>query len=224
MVIYRSFYEAIKNLSKKNQGEVWHAIFKLGFDFKEENLKGISKTVFTLIKPQIEANIRKYENAKKRKKLKAKREQNESKTIANDEQNVSKPIGNVNVNENGNVNANDNVNEKAESPFIHSIENTENFLKNDDTWHESVAMMQTQSAKTTEDVQAWLESFIKEQKAKGDFARPVPELKRHFVSWIKKQKKDERTGKKIGNLTEQSISAIHRAATDADNAAKQDDF
>lgn len=60
MVIYRSFYEAISELDPEHQSAVWDAVFQLGLNFEEKELKGIPKTIFTLIKPQIEANIRKY--------------------------------------------------------------------------------------------------------------------------------------------------------------------
>lgn len=60
MVIYRSFYEAIKELDHEDQALVWNAVFQLGLNFEETELTGISKTIFTLIRPQIEANIRKY--------------------------------------------------------------------------------------------------------------------------------------------------------------------
>lgn len=59
-IIYRSFYEAIKDLPKENQAEVWNAIFEYSLNFKEIKLDGLSKTVFTLIKPNIDSNIKRY--------------------------------------------------------------------------------------------------------------------------------------------------------------------
>ena len=50
-IIYRSFYEAIKELPEKNQAEIWTAIFEFALNFNEVELTGISTTVFTLIKP-----------------------------------------------------------------------------------------------------------------------------------------------------------------------------
>lgn len=97
MIIYRSFYEAIKDLPKENQAEVWDAIFMFGLDKKETKLTGISSTIFRLIKPQLESNLKKYENGKKEK-------QNRSKTEANLKQKISKSKANVNVNVNENVN------------------------------------------------------------------------------------------------------------------------
>ena len=81
MIIYRSFYEAIKELEKTDQADVWDAIYSYGLDFKEVELKGMAKVVFTLIKPQLDANIERYKNGKKS-KTEAKRNQTISKTEA----------------------------------------------------------------------------------------------------------------------------------------------
>lgn len=104
MIIYRSFYEAIKELGDKEQAILWNAVFSYGLDFTEPQLSGICKTVFTLIKPQLDANIKRYENGKK-----PKPKQNLSKTEAKDKQTGSKTVTNVNVNENVNNNVNQNV-------------------------------------------------------------------------------------------------------------------
>ena len=81
MLIYRSFVEAIKELPKENQAEVWNAVFEFGLNENEVELNGISKTIFTLIKPQIEANLKKYKNG-----IKRKTKQKESKTEAKQKQ------------------------------------------------------------------------------------------------------------------------------------------
>ena len=47
MIIYRSFYEAIKELPKENQAEVWNAVYELGLNGNYVSLSGISKTIFT---------------------------------------------------------------------------------------------------------------------------------------------------------------------------------
>lgn len=103
MVFYRSFYEAIKELNNEQQGKIYNAIFAYSLDFIEPELSGICKTVWTLIKPQLDANIRKYKNG-----LKPKQKQKVSKTEAKGKQGISKSEANVN----DNVNVNDKVNEK----------------------------------------------------------------------------------------------------------------
>jgi len=94
-IFYRSFFEAIKELPKENQADVYNAIFEHSLNFNEIDLVGINKTIMTLIKPQLDANIKRFENGKK-----PKQKQNESKTEANN-----------NVNVNNNLNANENANE-----------------------------------------------------------------------------------------------------------------
>ena len=99
LIFYRSFYEAMKELPLEQQWEIYNAIFSYWLDFQEVELNWISKTVFTLIKPQLDANIRKYKNG-----TKAKAKQTKSKVEAKGKQNVSKTQGNVNDNVNDNVN------------------------------------------------------------------------------------------------------------------------
>ncbi len=101
-IIYRSFYEAIMEIPEKNQAEVWSAIFEYSLNFNEVTLTGLSKTIFTLIKPQLDANVQRYKNSKKKKKKK----QNVSENEAKDKLIISE----TEANENGNVNHNENVN------------------------------------------------------------------------------------------------------------------
>ena len=111
-VFYRSFYEAIKELDADTQAQVYSAIFEYALNFTEVELKGVAKTVFTLIKPQLDANQKRYENGNK-----PKVKQIISKQEAKPKQDVSKVQANVNVNdnvnENVNVNDNENVNAKV---------------------------------------------------------------------------------------------------------------
>ena len=66
VVFYRSFYEAVKNLPPEEFKESMQAILDYSFDGKPPRTQGsIAHTVFTLVKPQIDANIQRYENGKK---------------------------------------------------------------------------------------------------------------------------------------------------------------
>ena len=64
-VFYRSFYEAIKDLDKKEQSNLLCAICELALNGNEIELNGISSTIFKLIKPQINANLKRYKNGSK---------------------------------------------------------------------------------------------------------------------------------------------------------------
>lgn len=101
-IFYRSFYEAISELPKDNQADSYNAIMRYALDQEEIELTGISKAIFSLVKPQLDANYKKYENGKQKKsKTEAKQKQTKSKKVANVNENV-------NVNDNVNVNVNDN--------------------------------------------------------------------------------------------------------------------
>lgn len=93
-IFYRSFYDAINELPKENQADTYKAIAKYALEQEETELTGISKAIFSLVKPQLDANYKKYENGRQKK----------SKTEANEKQNSSKTVANVNDNENVNVN------------------------------------------------------------------------------------------------------------------------
>ena len=61
-IFYRSFYEAIANLDDDTRLACYDAILAFGMDGEEIELEGVAKSIFTLIKPQLEANNRRYEN------------------------------------------------------------------------------------------------------------------------------------------------------------------
>jgi Ni,Fe-hydrogenase I large subunit len=101
LIFYRSFYEAIKELPKETQAEVYTAIFEYSLNFNELQLSGLAKTIFTLIKPQLEANNKRFINGSK-----AKSKQDKSETEAKPKQKESKTEANNNNNVNNNVNDN----------------------------------------------------------------------------------------------------------------------
>lgn len=102
-IFYRSFYEAISELPKENQADSYNAIMRYALDQEEIELTGISKAIFSLVKPQLDANYKKYENGKQKK----------SKTEAKQKQTKSKKVTNVNENVNVNVNDNDKVSDSC---------------------------------------------------------------------------------------------------------------
>jgi hypothetical protein len=109
-VVYRSFHLALSTLSNKDRLKLYDAIFEFGLNHNEIDLEHLPKAMFHLIKPQLEANHRKYLNGKLGGRgNKAKRKQNESKPKANEKQNESKTLANGNANVNVNNNVNNNV-------------------------------------------------------------------------------------------------------------------
>ena len=73
-IFYRSFYESIKEIPEEEQLKVYKAITEYALNQSEIELTGIAKAIFTLIKPQLDANYQKFLNGSK-----AKRKQNTSK-------------------------------------------------------------------------------------------------------------------------------------------------
>ena len=59
---YRSFYEAIEDLPKSKQLEVYRAIMRFGFDGEDTELAGVSAAVFKIIRPILEKNLKKFKN------------------------------------------------------------------------------------------------------------------------------------------------------------------
>jgi hypothetical protein len=108
MVLYRSFYDAIKLLPDDTQLEIFRAIFEFGLDGIEPELSNSAKPFWLLIKPNLQANRTKWESGSK-----AKRKQSISKTEARQKQNASKSEANVDVDVDVDENVDVNVNAKG---------------------------------------------------------------------------------------------------------------
>ena len=64
-VFYRSFADAIAGLPPEEYKKVMQAIIGYALDGTEPTAGGIEYTVFCLVKPQIDANNKRYDNGKK---------------------------------------------------------------------------------------------------------------------------------------------------------------
>lgn len=122
-IFYRSFMEALSELNDEQYAKVFRAITKFALDGKEIKLTGIEKVIFQLIKPQLIANQKRYDNGCKGGRKSTKTEpndnQNETENKPNDNQTESKPKPNENDNVNDNENVNDNYNyNKQASKYI----------------------------------------------------------------------------------------------------------
>ena len=122
-IFYRSFFEAVSELPDKDQLEIYKAISEYSLNFNEIELKGLPKTIFTLIKPQLEANNRRFINGTKGGEhgKKGGRPETPKKPQKKPLKNPKPtPNKNVNVNGNGNVNPNGNNNNNipTEDEFI----------------------------------------------------------------------------------------------------------
>lgn len=108
-IFYKSFYNSIKELDPQDQVQIYNAIFKFQFENELVELKGIAKSIFTLIIPQLEANNKRYKNGCKGGAPKG--NQNAIKKQPKNNLETTKKQPNENVNDNVNVNDNENVND-----------------------------------------------------------------------------------------------------------------
>lgn len=128
-IFYRSFFEAIADLPDETKGRIFCAISDYALNEKEPSLSGVEKSIFTLIKPQLDANNKRYENGKSGGKHGVKggrpKTQNPKKT-------PPKPQENPTQTPNDNVNVNVNENEKGGYAFRGSV--IKITMKDWDTW------------------------------------------------------------------------------------------
>lgn len=127
-IFYRSFYEAIKDLPRDIQGEIYTAIMEYSLYGKEtDNLKPVARSIFTLIKPQIDVNNKRFDNGCKggrplKKETKEKPSNNQKET-------KEKPNKNYNVNDNNNDNKESTNVDKKERPPKSDYERFNEWLK-----------------------------------------------------------------------------------------------
>ena len=95
---YRSYYEAIRHLSKKDRETVLMAVCAYALDNVEPTLTGVAASVFTLIRPTLDSGRIKAENRINKRESTA--EQNENKSGTNQKQTRIKPESNRNQNDN----------------------------------------------------------------------------------------------------------------------------
>jgi len=116
IIFYQSFYKAIKGLPKKSRLELFEAICEYAFYGNQVELSGIPAMLFTVMKPQLDANTKRYENGSKG----GRPPKNKTDGFEEMETNgyeSDKP--NKNENENVNDNANENVNANANGSGKH---------------------------------------------------------------------------------------------------------
>ena len=105
-VFYRSFADAIAGLPPEEYKKVMQAIIGYALDCTEPTAGGIEYTVFCLVKPQIDANNKRYENGKKGGRPITKQEPNNNQDVTkkkpSNNQDVTNPQPNVYVNVNDN--------------------------------------------------------------------------------------------------------------------------
>ena len=87
-VFYRSFFESFEDLSKRDKLVLFEALCNYALNDIEPELVGTPSAIFKLLKPQVDANNRRYENGKKGGR--PKHNQDETKPKPNDNQDETK--------------------------------------------------------------------------------------------------------------------------------------
>ena len=87
-IFYRSFFESFENLSKKDKLVLFDALCNYALNDIVPELSGTTAAIFKLLKPQVDANNRRYENGKKGGR--PKQNQTETKTKPNHNQTITK--------------------------------------------------------------------------------------------------------------------------------------
>ena len=123
-VMYRSFWEAIKELPNEDIAESMKAIANYALYGTVPDVSGVAKSIFIMAKPQIDANNKKYINGKKGAeygKLGGRGNKNPKQTPKKPQDNP-KQTPNVNENVNVNENENDNVNDLKDNVSLPQVE------------------------------------------------------------------------------------------------------
>lgn len=90
-VFYRSFFESFSDLSKKDKLLLFDALCNYALNDIDPELTGTAAAIFKLLKPQVDANNRRYENGKKGGRPKKNQEETERKPNDNQTETKTKP-------------------------------------------------------------------------------------------------------------------------------------
>ena len=197
-IFYRSFYEALQNVPKKHRTEVYEAVFEYAFESREPSLSGVPRALWELIRPQLDASQKRYENAKKGAEYgklggrPRKKEENKKPLKGYESETL-----NVNVNDNVNDNVNVNVNAPAGGSDTHIP-----------TFDEIALFCNQHNIKTD------IKKFMQYNEGKGWSMEWTSAL----ALWVQKdkdKKKEERSKNRFNNFENSEpydFDAIERAA------------
>ena len=193
-VFYRSFYEGIKELPRDIQGEVLTAIMEYGLNgVTTENQKPITKAMFALIKPQLDANNQRFENGR----LGAEHGKKGGRPKKEKPQENPNQTPNVNVNDNVNVNVNDNddkdtsaiTDEKKYYSSDNGVIKSISELKCDYLNDENLCNAIIKNLKVVDKnmISEQLEAFNQHLELQGERLKEVRDYRSHFKNWLKKR-------------------------------------
>jgi len=200
IVIYRSFYKAAKVLSDQEELELYRGIFEFGLNHKEIEMGPIPAAMFQLIKPQLEANYKKWLNGLKGGRPNQSHNQKITGEEPKDNQDETKDEPNVNVNDNVNDNVNENVfitlelNDGSQFPFF-----------NDDLVKYRDLYQSVDVAQEFRKMSGWLDSNPKRRKTKNG-------IKGFVTNWLSKEQDQGGKRKSVANFVKAGTGALKEVA------------
>jgi|TARA_R110000744_G_scaffold141182_3_gene252548 hypothetical protein len=202
-IVYRSFYIGLKALTNKDRLHLYDAIFEYGLNSNEIDLKPLPKAMFLMIKPQLQANHRKFINGTQGGRPvdpNSQRQQNkQSEAEPNHNQDITKTEPNVNVN----VNDNNNHECKVALPLKDGT-----YIKLDNVYMEELSKTYPKININVElqKMRTWLISNPIKQKTN----RGTP---RFIANWLSKIKHSD-------DKPTDSYASIHKAVMDSKNVRR----
>lgn len=195
-IFYRSFYEGAKVLKDSDRLKLYEAIFEYALDNTEPKLKGYPLGMFSMARPQLDANNKRYQDGLKGAEHGKKGSRHKKNKLSGD--NEENPIGflnktpNENVNDNENDNVNENVNTSDEEAIKLVLDTGEYYSVTNEQiqgWQQSVPLVDVKSE--LRKMQLWLEGNPKKRKTtKG--------ITRFITGWlVREQNSKEQNSKPI---------------------------
>jgi hypothetical protein len=226
-VFYKSFYEAIAEVPTEYRLEIYEAICKYSLFGEIPEMQGISKAMFTLMKPNIDATAKKYrasvENGKKGgRPKKDKPDENPTETETKPKQNPTETEteANANLNEDVDVDVDEDEKEKkihiaesstdnpaeTETPiaFLPLVDGSEYGIKQTDIDGWALAYPAINITQEIHKMRAWLEANPKNKKTSRG-------IKRFIVNWLTRSQDSAREPQagSVRNEGTQSNSETH---------------
>lgn len=200
-VFYRSFYEGIKELPRDIQGEVLTAIMEYGLNgVTTENQKPITKAMFALIKPQLDANNQRFENGRlgaehgkkggRPKKEKPQENPNLTPKKPQENPNLTPNVNdNVNVNDNDDKDASATTDEKKYYSSDNGVIKSISELKRDYLNDENLCNAIIKNLKVIDKniLSERLDAFNQHLELQGERLKEVRDYRSHFKNWLKKR-------------------------------------
>ena len=189
-VFYRSFYEGIKELPRDIQGEVLTAIMEYGLNgVTTENQKPITKAMFALIKPQLDANNQRFENGRLGAEH-GKKGGRPKKEKPQENPNLTPNVNdNVNVNDNDDKDASAITDEKKYYSSDNGVIKSISELKRDYLNDENLCNAIIKNLKVIDKniLSERLDAFNQHLELQGERLKEVRDYRSHFKNWLKKR-------------------------------------